>query len=117
MSVNGELNYVERCVRRVPRGSRKQPDRAKDARARLLVELKRYETESYGYALGEIPTLQTACDAVLATHPAGNWRRARLGSIVKLVILAEQVRAYHDTPHPRNAAWLGLEQTPLSGLH
>ena len=84
---------------------------------RLLVELKRYETESHGYAHGEIPTLQTACEAVLAAHPGGNWRRRRLGSIVKLVILAEQVRAYHDTPHPRNAAWLGSEQTPLSGLH
>src|SRR5437762_10313850 len=78
---------------------------------RLLVELKRYETESYGYARGEIPTLQTACEAVLAAHPRGNWRRRRLGSIARLVILAEQVRAYHDTPHPTAAAWRGEEQT------
>ena len=82
---------------------------------RLLVEVERYK--SHGYAHGEIPTLRTTCEAVLAAHPAGNWRRRRLGSIVGLVILAEQVRAYHDTPHPRNAAWLGSEQTPLSGFH
>ena len=82
---------------------------------RLLVEVERYK--SHGYAHGEIQMLQMACEAVLAAHPGGNWRRARLGSIVGLVILAEQVRAYHDTPHPRNAAWLGSEQTPLSGLH
>ena len=61
---------------------------------RLLVEVERYK--SHGYAHGEIQTLQTACEAVLTAHPAGNWRRARLGSIVRLVILAEQVRAYHD---------------------
>ena len=82
---------------------------------RLLVEVERYK--SHGYAHGEIQTLQTACEAVLTAHPAGNWRRARLGSIVRLAILAEQVRAYHDTPHPTNAAWLGSEQTPRSGLH
>ena len=82
---------------------------------RLLVEVERYK--SHGYAHGGIQTLQTACEAVLTAHPAGNWRRVRLGSIVRLAILAEQVRAYHDTPHPTNAAWLGSEQTPLSGLH
>ena len=82
---------------------------------RLLVEVERYK--SHGYAHGEIQMLQMACEAVLAAHPGGNWRRARLGSIVGLVILAEQVRAYHDTPHPTNAAWLGSEQTPRSGLH
>ena len=82
---------------------------------RLLVEVERYK--SHGYAHGEIQMLQTACEVVLAAHPAGNWRRARLGSIVGLVILAEQVRAYHDTPHPTNAAWLGSEQTSRSGLH
>ena len=71
---------------------------------RLRDELSRYETESHSYAHGEIQMLQTACEAALATHPGGNWRRARLGSVVGLVILAEQVRASHDTPNPISAA-------------
>ena len=82
---------------------------------RLLFDVERCKGD--GYVYGEIEMLQAACAAVLTAHPGGNWRRARLGSIAKLVTLAEQVRAYHDTPHPRNAAWLGSEQTPLSGLH
>src|SRR5438105_11713112 len=65
---------------------------------RLLVEVERYK--SHGYAHGEIQMLQTACEAALAAHPGGNWRRLRLGSIVRLVTLAEQVRAYHDSPLP-----------------
>ena len=69
---------------------------------RLLVELDRYKSRSYAH--GEIQKLQTACEAALATHPGGNWRRARLGSVVGLVILAEQVRASHDTPNPISAA-------------
>src|SRR5436190_18330044 len=78
---------------------------------RLMVELKRYKS---GYAHGEIQMLQTACEAVLTAHPGGNWRRARLGSIVRLAILAEQVCAYHDTPpsHRANVAWFRSEQTP-----
>ena len=46
---------------------------------RLLVEVERYK--SHGYAHGEIQMLQMACEAVLAAHPGGNWRRARLGSL------------------------------------
>jgi hypothetical protein len=82
---------------------------------RLLIEVERYNTQ--GYSLGEVETLRQACRAVLAAHPGGNWRRLRLGSIVRLAILAEQVRAYHDTTQPASAAWLNTEQTLNSSLH
>ena len=85
---------------------------AKDAVKQLATAVERYGTAPWDYDLGEIAALREACTAVLAMPTGANASRARwLGAIVKLVVLAERVRAYHDTPSSAWAAQSNSDQT------
>jgi hypothetical protein len=68
----------------------------------LAAEVESYDGEPWGYDRGEIEKLRDACATVLEI-PSGATasRSAWLGALVRLVVLAEQVRAYHDTPPSR----------------
>ena len=63
----------------------------------LAAEIERYDDGKSYWGLAE---LREGCAAVLATPSATNLRAVWLAALVRLVVLAEQVRAYHDQPPP-----------------
>jgi hypothetical protein len=71
----------------------------KDAVRWLVKEVNGYDGEPWNYDRGEIPALREACNDFLASPAGASASRAVwLGALVRLVVLAEQTRAYHDTP-------------------